>query len=223
LLVSSVGFLCAATAASSEIDWIEASVTLLEKELVAEHGEEQRRRVQQGLDQIANVWRAEDGGRESFEAFVRRNFAGDEAAFEVMFARFEKLLEQLDGHSLEILLAFREQSDLDLGTILPYDEVFAAYDPFAHISDDFFANKLAFVVLLNFPITSLPRRLDVGESWSRAQWAQSRLADRYAKRVPAKVQQAVSVAGAAADQYIAEYNIFMHHLVTQDGERLFPA
>jgi hypothetical protein len=223
LLVSSVGFLCAATAASSEIDWIEASVTLLEKELVAEHGEEQRRRVQQGLDQIANVWRAEDGGRESFEAFVRRNFAGDEAAFEVMFARFEKLLEQLDGHSLEILLAFREQSDLDLGTILPYDEVFAAYDPFAHISDDFFANKLAFVVLLKFPITSRPRRLDVGESWSRAQWAQSRLADRYAKRVPAKVQQAVSVAGAAADQYIAEYNIFMHHLVTQDGERLFPA
>jgi len=26
-----------------------------------------------------------------------------------------------------------------------------------------------------------------------------------------------------SDQYIAEYNIFMHHLVTQDGERLFPA
>ena len=223
LLVSSVSFLWAATAASSEIDWMAASVTLLEKELVAEHGEEQRRRVQQGLDQIAEFWRTEDGGRESFEAFVRRNFTGDEAAFATMFARFEKLLEQLDGHSLEILLAFREQSDLDVGPILPYDEVFAAYDPFAHISDDFFANKLAFVVLLNFPITSLAERLDVGESWSRAQWAQSRLADRYAKRIPAEVQQAVSMAGAAADQYIAEYNIFMHHLVTQDGERLFPA
>jgi hypothetical protein len=140
-----------------------------------------------------------------------------------MFARFEKLLEQLDGHSLEILLAFREQSDLDVGAIMPYDEVFAAYDPSAHASDDFFANKLAFTVLLNFPITSLPQRLDVGESWSRAQWAQSRLADRYAKRIPAEVQQVVSMAGAAADQYIAEYNIYMHHLVTQDGERLFPA
>ena len=115
LLVLSVSFLWAATAASSEIDWMAASVALLEKELVADHGEEQRRRVQQGLDQIADVWRTEDGGRGSFEAFVRRNFAGDEAAFEIMFARFEKLLEQLDGHSLEILLAFREQSDLDLG------------------------------------------------------------------------------------------------------------
>ena len=37
------------------------------------------------------------------------------------------------------------------------------------------------------------------------------------------MQQAVSVAGAVADQYIAEYNIFMHHLLTDEGERLFPA
>jgi len=203
-------------------DWIAQTVAALETELVAEHGETQRRRAQQGLDQVAEFWRAEDGGPEEFEAFIRRNFAGDEAAIEVMFARFEKLLEQLDGHSLEILLAFREQSDLDLGPILPYDEIFAAYDPFAHISDDFFANKLAFVALLNFPITTLAGRLDAGESWSRSQWAQSRLADRFSKRVPAEVQQAVSAAGAVADQYIAEYNIHMHHLVGQDGERLFP-
>lgn len=223
LLSSSVVFLWASPAASSEIEWMAASVEALESDLVAEHGEAQRQRVQRGLDQVADFWREEDGGRDEFEAFIRRHFAGDEATLEVMFARYEKLLEQLDGHSLEILLAFREQSDLDLGPILPYDEIFAAYDPFAHISDDFFANKLAFAVLLNFPITSLAERLDVGESWSRAQWAQSRLADRYAKRIPAEVQQAVSMAGAVADQYIAEYNIYMHHLVTQDGERLFPA
>jgi hypothetical protein len=200
-----------------------SAVAALETELVAEHGEEQRRRVQRGLDQVASFWREEDGGREAFDAFIKRHFAGDEATLEVMFARYEKLLEQLDGHSLEILLAFREQSDLDLGPILPYDEIFAAYDPFAHMSDDFFANKLAFVALLNFPVTSLAERLDVGESWSREQWAQSRLADRYAKRIPAEVQQAVSIAGATADQYIAEYNIYMHHLITQDDERLFPA
>ena len=210
-------------AGAEQPDWIDASVAALEEELVTEHGEAQRHRAQQGLAQVASFWREADGGQPEFEAFVRRNFAGDEDAVNVMFGRFEKLLEQLDGHSLEILLAFREQSDLDLGPILPYDEAFAAYDPTAHVGDDFFANKLAFVVLLNFPITSLAHRLDEGESWSRMEWAQSRLADRYAKRVPAEVQQAVSVAGAAADQYIAEYNIWMHHLVTDDGERLFPA
>jgi len=36
------------------------------------------------------------------------------------------------------------------------------------------------------------------------------------------VQQAVSAAGAVADQYIAEYNIWMHHLLADNGERLFP-
>ena len=222
LLVSSVVFLWATPAVSSEIDWMATSLAALEPDLVAEHGEAQRRRVQRGLDQVADFWREQDGGRDDFEAFIKRQFAGDEETLTVMFARYEKLLEQLDGHSLEILLAFREQSDLDLGPILPYDEMFAAYDPFAHMSDDFFANKLAFVVLLNFPISSLSERLDMGESWSRSQWAQSRLADRYAKRIPAEVSQAVSTAGAVADQYIAEYNIFMHHLVTKDGERLFP-
>ena len=223
LFILSVIFLWAAPAASSDIDWMAESIEALETELVAKHGDAQRPRVQRGLDQVADFWREEDGGRDEFEAFSTRYFAGDEAALDVMFARYEKLLEQLDGHSLEILLAFREQSDLDVGPIMPYDETFAAYDPFAHVSDDFFANKLAFAVLLNFPITSLAERVDVGESWSRAEWAQSRLADRYAKRIPAQVQQAVSTAGAVADQYIAEYNIFMHHLVTHDGRRLFPA
>ena len=204
-------------------DWMDGSVAALEKELVGKYGDAQRRRVQQGLDQVADFGREADGDQAAFESFVRRHFAGDDEAVDVLFARFEKLLEQLDGHSLEILLAFREQSDLDLGPIMPYDEIFAAYDPFAHINDDFFANRLAFVVLLNFPITTLSERLDSGENWTRAQWAQSRLADRFSKRVPARVQQAVSAAGAVADQYIAEYNIFMHHLLTDEGERLFPA
>ena len=139
VLVLLTGLLWALPAMSSGIDWMAGSVATLETELVAQHGEAQRQRVRQGLDQVADFWRAEDGGKADFEGFVRRNFAGDEEAFEVMFARFEKLLEKLDGHSLEILLAFREQSDLDLGPIMPYDEIFAAYDPFAHISDDFFA------------------------------------------------------------------------------------
>ena len=223
LLLLSAAIMLASPAAFGEQAWIADAVAALEEELVAEHGDEQRGRAQTGLDQVASFWREQDGGRAAFEAFVRRNFAGDEESVEIMFGRFEKLLEQLDGHSLEILLAFREQSDLDLGPIQPYDEIFAAFDPSAHVTDDFFENKLAFAVLLNFPLSSLAQRLDEGESWSRQEWATARLADRFAKRVPAEVQQAVSAAGAVSDQYIAEYNIWMHHLVTDKGERLFPA
>ena len=123
VFILSVIFLWAAPAVSSDIDWMTESVAALETELVAKHGDAQRRRVQRVLDQVADFWREEDGGRGEFEAFITRYFAGDEAALQVMFARYEKLLEQLDGHSLEILLAFREQSDLDVGPIMPYDDI----------------------------------------------------------------------------------------------------
>ena len=100
-----------------------------------------------------------------FNAFVRANFAGSQAVLDVMFKRFEYLLEQLNGHMTEIGMAFREQSDLDRGPIYPFDELFAAYAPGAHVTDDFFSNKLAFVVLLNFPITTLDERLNGSAQW----------------------------------------------------------
>src|SRR5229473_2326921 len=83
----------------------------------------------------------------------------------------ESAMESLDGHMLEINRDFRRQSDLDLGPVYPFDEMLAGYDPSAHVVDDFFGNKLAFTVLLNFPLTSLPERLAHGETWSRRQWA----------------------------------------------------
>jgi hypothetical protein len=214
--------LTSAVAWAGQPSWMGDSIAGLETELVDKYGESQRPRLQRGLRQTADFWRSDDGDRAAFETFVRRNFAGDQATLDVTFERFDKLLEQLDGHLLEVLLAFREQSDLDVGPILPFDEKFAAYDPWAHVGDDFFANKLAFVVLLNFPIASLDEKLTDGEGWSRRQWAEARLADRFAKRVPADVQQAVSSADAATSLYIAEYNIWMHHLLTDSGERLFP-
>jgi hypothetical protein len=40
--------------------------------------------------------------------------------------------------------------------------------------------------------------------------------------VPAHVNQEITRASADADQYIAEYNIWMHHLLDERGERPFP-
>ena len=202
--------------------WMDASTGKLESELVARHGEAQRARASRGLKQVASFWRGSDGDAVAFEAFVRRNFAADASALDTMFGRYEKMFEQLDGHMLEILLAFRTQTDLDLGPIQPFDEIFAAYDPAAHVTDDFFQNKLAFVVLLNFPLTTLEERLAQGASWSRRQWAEARLTDRFSRRVPADVNLAVAEASARSEQYIAEYNIWMHHLLDDSGRRAVP-
>ncbi len=199
------------------------STAKLEKELTGKYGSQQAPRIERGLHQVAEFWRTDDGDAATFEEFVRTNFAGDQASLDTMFNRFQSLLEQLDGHMHEISREFNQQSDLDLGPVLPFDEMFAGYDPSAHVLDDFFNNKIAFIVLLNFPLTTLDERLKNGPSWSRRQWAEVRLAERFDKRIPADVNLAIAQAAAESGQYVAQYNIWMYHLLDPQGQRLFPA
>jgi hypothetical protein len=210
------------SAQAGKLPWMKDSRDKLAKQIIAKYGEAQRARIERGLEQISDFWRAEDGDAGVFEDFVLTNFAGDQATLDTMFNRFEFLFEQLDGHTTEMSRAFRWQSDLDLGPILPFDDIFAGYDPYAHITDDFFGNKIAFVILLNFPLTTLDQRLTEGEKWTRRQWAEARLTGRFSKRIPADISLEISQASSASEKYISEYNIWMHHVINDKGERLFP-
>jgi hypothetical protein len=203
--------------------WAESAVSRIEGQLVERYGKAQRERARRGMHQALQFWREPDGTEQEFEGFVLENFAGSEEALSAMFTRFEALLEQLDGHLHEVRREFRQQLDLDLGPVQPYDQIFGGYDPSAHVQEDFFENKLAFVVLLNFPLTSLQERLTQGKKWSRQEWAEARLAQRFDRRVPAEVSLAMARTDAETSRYVSEYNIWMRHLVNEHGERMFPA
>ena len=190
--------------------------------LVARHGEQARRRAERGVAQPAAFWRPADGDAKAFEAFALEQFASDPAALDATFRRLEAALEALDGHQLEIQRELSRWAQLDLGPMVPVDGLLAAHDPFAHTVDDLFDGKVAFVALLNFPLTTLEERLARGETWSRREWAEVRLANRFARRVPAQVSQGIARASAAADLYIADYNFYVHHVLSPEGERLFP-
>ena len=209
--------------ASGRPAWMKDALTKLEGSLTAKYGEGQRERVARGLRQVSDFWRAEDGDAAAFEEFVNANFAGDQVTLDATFERFEHNLEQLYGHMAEIGREFRSQSELDVGPVLPLDDLFAGYDPGAHLSEDLFKSKIAFVVLLNFPLTTLEQRLNEGERWSRRQWAEARLAQQFSTRVPAEVYLANARASAEAERYVGGYNVWMHHVVDNQGRRLFPA
>ncbi|MCC6336356.1 MAG: hypothetical protein IT380_20515 [Myxococcales bacterium] len=196
------------------------NTSAIKAELVKKHGDAHQARIERGVDQVAALWKKEDG---ELSAFARENFLVEPKDLDATFARFEAHFEQLDGHLLEIGRELRKPTDLDVGPLLKVDPLFAAYDPSAHVTEDLFASKLAFVALLNFPLTTLDQRMKDGPSWSRAQWAQARLTGRFARRVPAAVQQEITAQQAAADLYIAEYNLWMHHVLSEKGERLFPS
>ncbi|MEZ4358545.1 MAG: hypothetical protein R3B48_00075 [Kofleriaceae bacterium] len=187
--------------------------------LLAKVGEGQRARIERGVDQVAALWQAEDG---ELAAFVTEQFAATPAELDALFARFEAQLEQVDGLVQESQRALRWHSEVDTGPMLPIDPLFASVDPGAHVVADLFASKVAFVALLNFPLTSLADRLRDAGSYSRRQWAEVRLTGRFNTRIPGDVAAAVSAAESAADAYIAGYNLWMHHVLGEDGQRRFP-
>ncbi|RKH63950.1 hypothetical protein D7X96_26760 [Corallococcus interemptor] len=196
-----------------------ASLAALKQELVEQHGEAQRARIERGVEQVAALWRPEDG---DLAAFAREQFLPTGPRLDATFTRFEGLFEQFDGHMNELGRELQWFTDLDLGPLLPVEPLLAAYDPSANVTSDLFNAKPGFVVLLNFPLTTLAERVKEGPNWTRRQWAEAKLASRFNRRVPAAVEQKVSQAIADANLYIAEYNVWMHHLVDAKGQRLFP-
>ncbi len=188
--------------------------------LLARYGEGESARVDRGLKQIAALWRAQDG---DLAAFAQEHFLPQGPELEQTRARFSTIFEQLDGHFVEIGRELRRPTEVEVGPILKVDPLVSAWDPSAHLNDDLFRSKVGFVALLNFPQDTLAERMEQGTEWSRDRWAESRLTGRFSRRIPAEIQAGIAEAGAKADLYIAQYNIWMHHLVDEQGQRLFPS
>ena len=190
--------------------------------LLQRHGEGERSRIERGVRQAAALWRGPDGDPRAFEAFALAQFAPAGVPLDTLFGRLEATLEQLDGHANEVERALSWWTQIDTGPMQPVDPLLATYDASAHQLDDLFATKVAFVALLNFPLTTLDQRVAAGPGWTRRQWAEARLASRFDRRIPAAVSQGITTADAAADLYVAGYNVYAHHLLDAAGGRPFP-
>ncbi len=193
----------------------------LVEELVLRHGAAQEARIRRGLAQVADRWWPQDGKGEAFAAFCRENFVADEAKLERTFSRLEAAIEQVDGHLHEVRRGLTTPLDLDTGEVETVDRMLSEIDLAAHVDEDLFQAKVAFLALLNFPVHSLADRLQQSADWSRETWARSRMMDRFAIRVPAAVEREITGAFTRADQYIANYNIRMDRVLDENGEPLF--
>ncbi|MFN0247585.1 MAG: hypothetical protein ACKV2T_11920 [Kofleriaceae bacterium] len=198
-----------------------AMVAEAKAKLVAKFGEANKERIERGVTQVAQLWRAGDG---DLVAFALEQFVAEPAARDVMFTRLQAVFEQIRGHNLEVVRAAKWVSEVEDHKPVPgVDKLLAAYDPTAHVVDDMFRTKTAFAVLLNFPLTSLADRIRDAATMDRRAWAEVRLTGWFDTRIPGELAQAASAAEAAADQYIAGYYLWMHHVLSEDGKRLFPS
>lgn len=187
-----------------------------------EFGEAQRVRLNKGVRQVAARWQEKDGDAGEFENFCLEHFIADEKLLNETFARFERNLESLFGNLHRIYRDFSWMLHVDAGAMLKIDQLFAAFDVYAHVLDDLYQNRLAFVVLLNFTLYSLEVKNAEGADWPRRKWAEARLAEVFSERIPADVNQKRTAAYTEVENYVYHYNIPMHNLLTEKRERLFP-
>lgn len=180
------------------------------------------RLLEKGVRHAASLWRSEDGTAAEFSDFVKTSYIADPAKRRQVFVKISNFLESLSGNFNEVTLDLRKNLDEATGDIDDVDRMFGTYSPGSHLSDDFYSNKIAFYIALNFPYYSLEEKEALGPSWSREEWAMARLGDMFVSRVPAEISQAAGIATGNAEMYIAEYNICMGKLRTDDGRQIFP-
>ena len=157
---------------ASEAMYITAPmVETVKKQLVEKYGETAFFRIDRGVNQVAALWREEDGNTKEFEDFVVANFVADEENLEALFGRLERNFELLNGHFHKMDVMLKEPLHLEGPPVEPVDMLFGSYNPSAHLTDDFFSNKIAFMTALNFPFYSLKEKTEKGAAWSRREWA----------------------------------------------------
>lgn len=181
-------------------------------------------RMTRGIRQMASLWHVdEDGTEEEMVAFVKENYLPNEEERTTLLLSLSQILEHLYESADQLTVNLLKPTQLtNAGEPTQADWIMSGYSASAHIQDDLYANKIAFLTILNFPFYTLEEKNTFGGEWTRQQWAEARLGDVFTSRVPANVQATMWKACADAENYIADYNIYMGCLRTEDGRQLFP-
>ncbi len=194
----------------------------IHKSLEMKHGSRAKFRYERGVSQAANFWTKEDGSIEDFEKFCLENFVSNDNELALLFSRLELNFEKLYGNLNTISVQFKKPLHLSGYYSTVVDNEFGGYNPFAHLNDDFFNNKIAFKIILNFPFYSLDEKKIAGENWTDRDWGYARLGDVFSSRVPSLLLMKKSEILSEADNYIANYNIYLGNVFDNSGKHLFP-
>ena len=178
--------------------------------------------LEKGVNQAAALWKMEDGTQEEFKTLIVKNYAKTPEEKEYLFSRICYIMERLYGTSNQLTVELQKPLHLAGPDPIEVDYLMGSYTPFSHLSDDLFENKFAFITIANFPNYTLEEKNTLGKTWSRLQWAYARLGDVFTNRVPAELTAEKNIASGNGENYIAEYNIMMGHLLNEKGEKLFP-
>ena len=198
------------------------TVTETINRLENDHGSDHGDRIRRGVEQVASMWLDSDGDSGDFKNFCISGFISDKNELDLVFERLAVNFEYLYGYMNRISLELSRPVHEDTGPLHSVERIFGSYNPAAHLTNDFFGNKIAFLTSLNFPFYTLEEKNLLGGGWDERQWGFVRLGDYFTSRVPSSLLQQYSSVSGQAGMYISEYNIFAGRLLNDAGESLFP-
>jgi len=190
--------------------------------LAEKTGEKSPTPLEKAVKHAASLWRTSDGTADDFKKFCLDNFINTSDEKQLVFTKLEHYFETLLGNFTKIEVGLNKNLALDNGPLHSIDKMFGSYSVGAHLKDDFYKNKIAFVVALNFPYYSLAEKEEAGKNWTTEQWAWARMGDMFKARVPAELVQQYQQVNTETDMYISDYNIYMGRLLNDNNETLFP-
>lgn len=178
--------------------------------------------IEKGVKQVASLWNNSDGTAQDFLTFCIDNYAKDDSARKLLFEKISHNLEVIYGNFNRITIELLKPLHLSGPKIQPIDEMFGSYNVGAHLIDDLFENKIAFITILNFPNYTLKEKNEEGTKWSRIEWAYARMGDIFTSRIPSKILQQINNVLTKAESYISEYNIYMGYVIDNNKQNPFP-
>ena len=178
--------------------------------------------LERGVKQVAQLWQNSDGSAEDFVNFCETYACADKTEKIKLFKRLESHFETIFGLNNIMTTQLLRPVQVIGSDPIPVDDIFSAYNPMANFNDDMFKNKIAFIVVLNFPYFSLDEKVQNGKNWTPEEWGFVRLGDIFTSRIQADINQQINNALTAADTYISNYNIPMGKILGDQFVQYWP-
>lgn len=181
---------------------------------------DEKERIKKCVFQVSKLWNKEDGSEEEFYRFCLDNFKTGKN-LDLIFERFNENYEYIKGYLVALQLRLRMNLDEDRGELAEIDKYFANLNPMVHLNEDMFKNRIAFLILLNYPLKTLSETIKEMDIYSRKNWATNRMAQKFVSRVPSSIGQMITNTYSKCAEYVYSYNIEIDKVVDKNNKKIF--
>jgi hypothetical protein len=184
--------------------------------------------IRKGVDACAQMWVRDSLPEVEWLPFCIASFMGNDKDKEQLMMRSADHLNAQSKARKDCLDRTSEFYKRHYGNVMRVDSLFDDCVTNPDMVKTYYKNRIPYMLALNFPRFTLKEMNAYGAEWSSKEWAYARMADMIPSNPGDKPmfseewQRKGSGKLKPTDEYVADYNLYMGHVLYEDGRRLFP-